>query len=186
MTEELDRQAARNFESLLTEYQRRLYFFIRSMVFDPEDARDVLQDVNMIAVRKREQFAPGTDFKAWLFAIARFECLTYLSRRKKLQWSSLDSEMVETLANKAEERADDVEPWLGALAKCREELPAEAVELLMLRYQHRVMLETVAERWKTSVGALKQKLFRIRALLKECIHQRLGRAEISGDDTPSS
>jgi RNA polymerase sigma-70 factor (ECF subfamily) len=186
MVEASERQAARNFESLLTEYQRRLYFFIRSMVFDPEDARDVLQDVNVIAVRKREQFAPGTDFKSWLFAIARFECLTYLNRRKKLQCSSLDSDMIATLANKAEERADDIEPWLGALAKCREDLPTEAVELLALRYQHRVMLETVAERWKTSLGALKQKLFRIRALLKDCIHQRLGRAESLSEDTFSS
>jgi RNA polymerase sigma-70 factor (ECF subfamily) len=183
MADELDRQAARNFESLLTEYQRRLYFFIRSMVFDPEDARDVLQDVNVIAFRKREQFVPGTDFKAWLFAIARFEGLTYLSRRKKVHWSNLDSDVLETLANKAEERSDDVEPYLGALAKCREALPQEAAELLTLRYQHRVMLETVAERWKTSVGALKQKLFRIRTLLKDCIHQRLGSGEISGDDT---
>lgn len=160
------------FEALLTHFQHRIYFFIRSMVFNPDDARDVLQDVNMIIVRKCTQFIPGTDFKSWAFAIARFECLNYLSRRKKTQWISLDSGVMPLLAEKAEERADDMDAWLLALAECRKALPEESARLLHLRYQQRVMLETVAEQWSTSVGALKQKLFRIRAQLKTCILKR--------------
>lgn len=176
--------AAGDFEALLTEHQRRIYFFIRSMVFDPEDARDVLQDVNIVIVRKRDHFQPGTDFKSWAFAIARFECLTYLARRKRLQWTALESETLEHLAIKAEERAEDVETWLHALAECRRMLSPESSELLDLRYDKHEMLEAVAERWGTSVGALKQKLFRIRAFLKNCILKRR-QGEISGSEAES-
>lgn len=166
---------AGSFEALLVQHQQRIYFFIRSMVFDPDDARDVLQDVNAIIIRKRGQFVTGTDFKSWAFAIARFECLGYLSRLKKGSPAALESDVVQMIAESAEERADDTEAWLTALAQCRQSLPAEAAELLDLRYQQRVMLEVIADRWNTSVGALKQKLFRIRAQLRACVLKRLGK-----------
>lgn len=162
------------FEELIADHQKRIYFFIRSMVFQPEDAGDILQDVNLILLRKREKFTMGTDFKSWAFAIARFECLAYLSRRKKAVWQSMDTGLLESLADRAEERSDDVEPWLRALEECRRSLPDESARLLSLRYQHQVMLETIASQWQTSVGALKQKLLRIRIQLKNCILKRRG------------
>jgi len=165
----------RDFETLLSEHQRRIYFFIRSMVFNPEDASDVLQDVNMVALRKRAHFTPGTDFKSWVFAIARFECLTYLSRNKKVQWAELDSDLLSTLADRAEERADDVEAWLGALAACRQALLAADAELLDSRYWKSVSLASIAGKGGTSIGAVKQKLLRIRAQLKACVLARLRR-----------
>lgn len=170
-----------DFQDLIADHQTRLYFFIRSMVFNPDDARDVLQDVNVIIVRKQVQFTPGSDFKSWAFAIARFECLSYLSRRKKAEWVSLDAGVLPLLAEKAEERADDMEVWLRALEECRKLLPEKSARLLHLRYDQRVMLETVAEQWKMSVGALKQKLFRLRAQLKDCILQRTSGSGISRD-----
>ncbi|MFD0893885.1 sigma-70 family RNA polymerase sigma factor [Luteolibacter ambystomatis] len=176
-----DTLSSGGFEELVADHQKRIYFFIRSMVFQPEDAGDILQDVNLILIRKREKFKMGTDFKSWAFAIARFECLAYLSRRKKTVLQSLDTGVLESLADRAEERADDVEPWLRALEECRRGLPDESARLLSLRYQHQVMLETIAAQWQTSVGALKQKLLRIRIQLKNCILKRRGK-EITGND----
>lgn len=177
---------ADSFESLLVQHQQRIYFFIRSMVFDPDDARDVLQDVNAIIIRKRSQFADGTDFKSWAFAIARFECLGYLSRLKKSSPIALEFDVMEMIAERAEERADDTDAWLHALAQCRKSLPTDAVELLDLRYQQRVMLEVIADRWKTSVGALKQKLFRVRAQLRTCVLKRLGRLGTAPGEQPQN
>ena len=160
------------FESLLVSHQQRIYFFIRSMVFNPEDARDVLQDVNAIVIRKRGRFTPGTDFKSWAFAIARFECLAYL-RRYEAKRSALDTGLFEHLAEGAEARAGDIDSWLEALADCRKLLPEESARLLDLRYQARTPLEEIASLWKTTEGALKQKLFRARNQLKICITKRL-------------
>lgn len=160
------------FDVLLTAHQTRMYFFIRSMVFNPDDARDVLQDVNMVILRKKGAFQPGSDFKSWAFAIARFECLSYLHKYRKSVVSTLDPEMLENLAQRAEERAEDVDFWLGSLEKCQRLLDGEAQQLLDLRYRERVPLEMLALRWRTSVGALKQKLIRTRVRLRDCILKR--------------
>ena len=123
----------------------------------------------------------GTNFTAWCLTIARYECLAYLARRKNIPWQALDHGLIEQIADRAEERTDDVEKWLVALEKCRRKLPAESADLLALRYEQKVGLETVAGRWGTSVGALKQKLLRIRSQLRECILRRC-RTETSGGE----
>ena len=170
-----------SFDDLMAGHQHRIHFFIRSMVYQPDDARDVLQDVNIILFRKKEQFTMGTNFTAWCLTIARYECLAYLARRKNIPWQALDHGLIEQIADRAEERTDDVEKWLVALEKCRRKLPAESADLLALRYEQKVGLETVAGRWGTSVGALKQKLLRIRSQLRECILRRC-RTETSGGE----
>lgn len=161
------------FETLLAEHQKQIYFFIRSMIFNSDDARDVLQDVNIIMVRKRQKFVAGSNFKAWAFQIARFEGLAYLARHKRVQWCTLDSGLIETIADAAEEKAEEVTPQAKALEHCKSILPDESRDLLEHRYKKRTPLDQLANAWKTTEGALKQKLFRIRARLKKCILEKL-------------
>ncbi|WP_267908154.1 sigma-70 family RNA polymerase sigma factor [Luteolibacter yonseiensis] len=174
-----DHGSVQEFDPLLLSHQHRIYFFIRSMVFNPDDARDVLQDVNAIIIRKRDRFSPGTDFKSWSFAIARYECLAYLRRHQAKQSVASDG-LLEYLAEEAEPRADDVDSWLKALAECRKLLAEESDRLLEFRYQKRVPLEEIARLWKTTEGALKQKLFRVRNQLKKCVLRRF--AETTGEE----
>lgn len=143
------------------------------MVFSPEDARDVLQEVNIIMVRKRQSFVTGTNFKAWAFSIARFEGLAYLARHKRVQWCTLDSGLIDSLADAAEEKAEKVSAQALALEQCKKLLPEASLQLLEHRYERRTPLENLACAWKTTEGALKQKLFRIRARLKKCIEKKL-------------
>lgn len=168
------------FDRLVMEHQQRIYYFIRSMVFNPDDAKDTLQDVNIVLYRKRDNYEPGTNFKAWAFTIARFECLSYLSRYKKKQWTTLDTGLLETLADGAEEKADDVDDWLTALKKCLLKLSDETKFLIQSRYQQRTPLENTAQQLQTSVGAIKQKLFRARKQLKDCVLRRLKRGDTPG------
>lgn len=164
-------ESIEEFDSLLVSHQHRIYFFIRSMVFNPDDARDVLQDVNAIIIRKRDRYTPGTDFKSWSFAIARYECLTYL-RRHQTKKTAPSEGLLEYLAQEADTRADAIDSWLTALAECRKVLTEESNRLLELRYQNRIPLEEIASLWKTTEGALKQKLFRVRNQLKKCVLNR--------------
>ncbi len=161
------------FDRLVAGHQQRIYFFIRSMIFNPEDARDTLQDVNVVLYRKKHTYEHGTNFKAWALAVARFECLSYLSRYKKTQWTSLDSGVLELLADQAEQRVDDVKPWLSALRECIRLLPEDVQSLLGDRYARLTPLDTVASQRHTSVGAVKQKLFRARRQLRDCITRRI-------------
>ncbi|MFD2160110.1 sigma-70 family RNA polymerase sigma factor [Rubritalea tangerina] len=171
-----------DYDRLVAVYQKPLYFYIRSMVFNPEDARDVLQDVNIILFKKQSYYVMGTNFKAWAFSVARFECLNYLKQYKRVQWDVLESELIENIADSADGRAMEVEMYGVALEACLGELSDEAQSLVEERYQNKTPLETVAERWSTSVGALKQKLMRARAKLKLCVS---GRVETARSEEPS-
>ncbi|MGB0774255.1 MAG: sigma-70 family RNA polymerase sigma factor [Akkermansiaceae bacterium] len=174
-SENPDGHSDQTFDQLVASHQQRLYYFIRAMIYSPDDARDTLQDVNIIIYRKQSSYEMGTNFKAWAFAIARFECLSYLSRYKKVQMTTLDSDLLETLADKAEEKADDIEPVLAALRVCVQSLNNEQRYIIQHRYHERTSLETVATQLQTSVGAVKQKLFRLRKQLKDCMLRRARR-----------
>lgn len=164
---------AEPFDALIESYQQQIYFFIRSMIFNPDDAKDTLQDVNMVLWKKQASYTPGTNFKAWAFTIARFECLTYLTRYKKNKLSTLDAGLLESIADEAEEKSDNVEPWIDALKQCMRSLSEEARQVIESRYHESVPLEQTAEQLQTSVGAIKQKLFRARKQLKLCITKRV-------------
>ncbi|NWK55374.1 sigma-70 family RNA polymerase sigma factor [Verrucomicrobiaceae bacterium N1E253] len=161
------------FDQLVIDHQAALYAFIRSMIFNPQDARDTLQDVNIILYRKQEAFIPGTNFKAWAFTVARFECLNYLSRHKKTQWTTLDTGLLESLADMAEEETHDIQPWLAALKQCVQILPENAQQLIDKRYRQQIPMEHTAVTENLSIPALKQKLYRVRNRLRKCILTRL-------------
>lgn len=166
-----------SYDRLVAKIQKPMFFYIRSMVFNPDDARDVLQDVNIVLFRKQNYYVMGTNFKAWSFSVARFECLNYLKKYKRMQFDVLESELIENLADAADSKALEVELYTVALDHCLADLPDEARELITERYQNKKPLEKVAENWSTSVGALKQKLMRARAKLKLCISGRVQTAQ---------
>lgn len=70
-----------DFVRLLTQYQPDIFVYIRSLLANPHEAADVLQDANVVLWEKREQFKPGTSFRGWAFQIAKFKVLQHIGRR---------------------------------------------------------------------------------------------------------
>ncbi len=54
-------------------WQPRLYAFALSLTGNPNEADDVLQNMNLVLLKKREAFRPDADFGAWALQIARLE-----------------------------------------------------------------------------------------------------------------
>jgi RNA polymerase sigma-70 factor (ECF subfamily) len=87
----------------LTEIQLPLRLYVQSLLPGDPVARDVAQHANKTIWEKRAGFESGTNFKAWDFAIARFEVLNYRKQQAR------DSRLVfseELEATFAEELAD--------------------------------------------------------------------------------
>ncbi len=72
-----------DFVRLLTQYQPDIFVYIRSLLANPHEAADVLQDANVVLWEKREQFKPGTSFRGWAFQIAKFKVLQHIGRRDR-------------------------------------------------------------------------------------------------------
>ena len=76
----------------ISQHQGRLYGFIKSLHFNEEEAKDILQDTNVTLINKQDDFDGEKEFTPWAFGIARFTLLAHKKRRakegKKITYSS--------------------------------------------------------------------------------------------------
>jgi RNA polymerase sigma-70 factor (ECF subfamily) len=143
------------YTSIIRKYQERLYWHIRRMVVNHEDANDVLQNAFIKVWNGLENFREDAKLYTWLYRIATNECLTFLEQQKKRSAVSL-SDMEEGLGNlvKADKDFDGNKiEWKLQLAIQR--LPEKQRIVFNLRYYDEMPYEEMSRVLETSEGALK-------------------------------
>lgn len=158
--------------ALITAHQSALRMYIASLLPGECQAADVAQQANATLWRKRANFAIGTNFKAWMFSIARYEVLNFRKQqaRSKLVFSD---QLTELMANELVDQEDDLEARRQALRGCLSKLKPADQQLIQHRYFHRTPLKEYAEQVGRSAGGLKVTLHRLRNALQRCIHIQL-------------
>ena len=143
------------FTSIIRKYQEKLYWHIRRMVVEHEDANDVLQNVLIRVWNGLENFREDSQLYTWLYRVATNECLTFLEQQKKR--SSVSLEQVEGgLSNKiiADKHFDPNRlEWKLQLAI--QQLPEKQRIVFTLRYYDEMPYEEMSKVLETSEGALK-------------------------------
>jgi len=163
--------ATAEFIQLLTTNQSRVYAYILSLVFDPDQASDVLQQTNAILWEKAQEFEIGTNFIAWSFRIAYFQVLAH---RKKMQRDRLifDDELIGGLATVSMQHDETFERRQRLMRKCLEELNDRQRDLIRRRYSVGANVAKIASDVGSSANAIKQALFRARRNLIECVNAK--------------
>lgn len=156
----------------LTGMQNRLYAFILSLLADPAAAQDVLQEANLVLVRKAADFQPDANFESWAYSTARFQVMAHLRDRSRDRMV-LDEVFANKLAPEAEAMAEETEQRIRLLGVCVERLSASHRTILHKRYSKEATMEALAGEHGKSIPALKQTLYRIRSLLAQCVQERL-------------
>jgi len=164
------------FARLLAGCQRKVFLYVLSLVHNPTDAEEILQETNLVLWRKFDQYKPGTDFVRWACRVAFFEVQKFRQRRAG-QRVQLGDRLVETLATEAEQQLDRMDRRRQALRKCLEQLPEKWRRLVVRRYQPNATTRSVAEAAGRTVEATRRALHRIRMKLLECIQQTLSAEE---------
>ena len=134
------------FVQLFTRYQRRIFLFILGQVPNPTDAEEVLQETNIVMLRKCDQFQLGTNFLAWACSVARYEILKYRDRHKRDRLT---------------------------FAKCIGALTDSDRRLIQLRYSTGSNGQNVAEAVGRPANSVYQSLSRIRRVLLECVNRKV-------------
>jgi len=145
----------RAFTAIIKKYQEKLYWHVRRMVIDHEDANDVLQNVFLRVWNGLENFREDSQLYTWLYRIATNECLTYIEQQKKRMSVSLD-EFDSGLSNKV--RADshfDANRLEWKLQLAIQQLPEKQKIVFNLRYYDEMPYEEMSRMLDTSEGALK-------------------------------
>ncbi|MEM9076102.1 MAG: RNA polymerase sigma factor [Bacteroidota bacterium] len=143
------------FSVLLNTYKERLYWHIRRIVLNHDDADDVLQNTFIKVYRNIEGFKGDSKLYSWMYRIATNESLTFIKQRSKksgITDEELKNRMVENLEADIYFEGSEIQMKLQqALAT----LPDKQKLVFNMKYYQEMKYEEISEVLETSVGALK-------------------------------
>ncbi len=147
------REAA--FRLLMEKFQERLYWHIRRMVSNHEDANDVLQDVFVRAWKGLENFRGEAQIYTWLYRIASNESITFLNKRKKRAAVPIENEDYDMTDYLHADEPFDGDEAQRKLKMAIDSLPEKQKLVFNMRYYEEMKYQEMSEVLETSVGALK-------------------------------
>jgi len=143
------------FTAILKKYQEKLYWHIRRLVVDHEDANDVLQNMFIKVWKGLDNFREDSQLYTWLYRIATNESLSFLEQQKRRSAVSMDEEE-NSLTNKLKaDRYFDANKLEWKLQLAIQQLPEKQRIVFNLRYYDEMPYEEMSRVLETSEGALK-------------------------------
>jgi len=145
----------RAFTAIIKKYQEKLYWHIRRMVVDHEDANDVLQNMFIKVWNALDNFREDSQLYTWMYRIATNEALTFLDQQKRRSAVSL-SDVESGLSNKIKADSNfDANKLEWKLQLAIQQLPEKQRIVFNLRYFDEMPYEEMSRVLETSEGALK-------------------------------
>jgi RNA polymerase sigma-70 factor (ECF subfamily) len=120
-----------------------------------EDADDLTQNTFIKAYKALDRFEGNSTLFTWLYRIATNESLTFLEKKKKRYFFSLDDhqEKMEAYVDQSPSlTGDEIQV---KLQKCLLKLPDKQRLVFHLKYEEDLSYEEISKITGTSVGALK-------------------------------
>ena len=152
-----EKTATKAFETLLHHYSEPVYWQIRRIVLNHDDANDVVQNVFVKAWTNLQNFRGEAKLSTWLFKIAVNESINFINKEKhRIQNTGGDPEDESLLLKNLE--ADDYfdgDSLQLELQAAIEKLPEKQRLVFNMRYYDEMKYEEMSEVLGTSVGALK-------------------------------
>jgi RNA polymerase sigma factor (sigma-70 family) len=145
----------RAFTVILKKYQEKLYWHIRRMVVEHEDANDVLQNMFVKAWKGLDNFKEQSQLYTWLYRIATNESLTFLENKKKRTTVSIDDGEGRLSHSVKAENGFDENKLEWKLQIAIQQLPEKQKAVFNLRYFDEMPYAEMSKVLETSEGALK-------------------------------
>jgi len=164
----VSRGSTRAFAALYERHHQSLYRYCRSIVRQPEDARDALQSTMTRAFAALCAGERDLAVRPWLFRIAHNESISIL-RRRRADDSVLPDEQPGDLDV---ERTVEQRERLALLVADLQTLVERQRAALVMRELSGLSIEEIAAALSCSPGAAKQALFEARRALHEMVEGR--------------
>lgn len=162
------------FVQLVVNHQPALRAFVLSLLPGSPDVDDVIQDTNAEIWAKRGDFRIGTNFKSWMFSVAKFKVMSVWRDQQRCKVWAVPEETLTMLVERIELGAlAETESRQESLRFCLDRLRAEDRMLILNRYIADQNLERLANETGRNKDSLKVSLHRIRTALKVCMNRKL-------------
>jgi RNA polymerase sigma-70 factor (ECF subfamily) len=143
------------FSLLLNKYQQKVYWHIRRMVLNHDDADDLVQDVFIKVWKNLSNFRKDSQLYTWLYRIATNESITFLNKKRAKNNVSID-DVSEQLSNSLnEEDYFTGEAIQKKLQQALLNLPVKQKLVFNMKYFDNMKFQEISDVLGTSVGALK-------------------------------
>lgn len=143
------------FNLLLQKYQQKIYWHIRRLVIDHNDADDVVQETFVKVWKHLANFRNDAQLYTWLYRIATNESITFLNKKKQKNNISIDEVAPELAENLRASSYFDGDKLQRKLQQAILTLPEKQRLIFNMKYFDDLKYEEISEILGTSVGALK-------------------------------
>jgi RNA polymerase sigma factor (sigma-70 family) len=140
------------FEAILDKYQKRVYWQIRRLVIDHDDADDVLQNTFIKVWENLDKFREDARLFTWIYRIATNEALHFMAKRRTVSIDEVDPVLLEKLQAGSHFNGNRAEMQLQTAIL---QLPDKQRLVFNMKYYENLKYEEIGEITGTSVGALK-------------------------------
>jgi RNA polymerase sigma-70 factor (ECF subfamily) len=143
------------FNLIVRKYQRRVYWHIRRLVVDHDDADDITQNTFIKAWKGLDGFKQDSQLFTWLYRIATNESFTFLKQKKSNLNIPLDDVSYAMAISKQDDNyftGDEIQKKLQMAILT---LPEKQRIVFNMKYFDEMKYEEMSRVLDTSVGALK-------------------------------
>ena len=148
------KQCRAAFAEVVRQYSEPLYWKVRRMVLNHDDANDIMQNVFIKAWNNLGEFHNKAKLSTWLYRIAVNEALDFLRRQKKMAEVSADDEAGVASQLMADEYFDG-DHTEALLQEAIAQLPDVQRVVFNLRYYDEMKYSDISKLLNTTEGALK-------------------------------
>ena len=160
----------------LTSSQMALHAYILFLVGAIDDAKDILQETNLVLWREASTYDDSRPFLPWAKRIAYFQVKTWRTKKNRSKLV-FDDELLEKIAVFADEEPD-MNVMLSALERCFQKLNASQKAIVTSRYTREKSVKSIAGALRCTAASVSMLLLRVRDKLGRCV-EKIVKAEES-------
>ena len=147
------------FKKLLLDYQKPIYYHIRNIVLNHDDADDVVQNTFVKVFKHLSKFKGESKLFSWIYRIATNEAITFINNKANRNGMSNDELKMKLVDNLVSDTYFDGDAVQLKLQKAILSLPEKQQLVFRMKYFEEIKYEDLSEMLGTSVGALKASYF---------------------------
>lgn len=146
------------FSRLLDLYQEKIYWHIRKMVLNHDNANDVLQNTFVRVFKYIEKFKGNSSLQTWIYKIAYNESVRFLNKNK-MKLNSIDEVNIKYLENLTDDVYFDGDEIQVKLQEVISQLTEKQRLVFQMKYFDDLTFKQISEILKQKESTLKSSYY---------------------------
>ncbi len=158
------------FEEIITRYKAKIYKIIFSIIRDPQDAEDLVQEVFIKVYNSIRKFRGRSRFYTWLYRITVNVALNYLRKNKK------NLEFIDDIGFSLKEREIEEHIYTQEIVKeifdLANALPKKEKLIFILKFQNGLSNKEISEVLGLSRDSVKANLYHALKKMRKSLREK--------------